>query len=156
YLGQYENQEFLVNDWIWKGWSDWSTTNNKSTGSVTSYRGTDTITEYNTESKKQYVYQRWNSQLYPVYTTFYITKYQGNQWWNFLSFITVEKTTGYGGAIADHNITERYTESRITSYRGGYEYTGWEDGKPFTWPWEIAWEDTPKTTRTVYRYQSRN
>jgi hypothetical protein len=151
YKGKYENQQVLVNDWWLHSWSSWSTTNNR-TNDYYTYRG-ESITEYDVESKDQSMYKRYDPEKYPVYTKYYVTEYIGNKWYNFFLTTSRASTVAYPGAIDNYDITNRYTELRVTSYNGGYEYDyTWRDSKPSSntgYEW-ISWSN-----RTVYRYRSR-
>lgn len=149
--GKYENQEILVNDWIFHSWSSWSTTNNK-TNDYYTYRG-QSITEYNVEQKTEHLYRRWNDQKTPVYQTVYVTEYVGNKWYNFFITYTDTSSIGYPGVVANFNISSRYTYNIVIRYLGGYDYKTWTDTKPTSLPWENSWE--AYQSRTVYRYRHR-
>lgn len=149
--GKYENQVFLTNDWIFHSWSDWDTTNNR-TNNYYTYRG-NSITEYNVESNLQVNYKRWDPELNPTVGILYVTKYQGNRWYNFFITKTESSTTGYPGSITNFDIINQYTEPYTVEYNGGYEYNyDCQDNQPSSntgYPW-IAYQ-----TRTVYRYKYR-
>lgn len=150
YKGKYENQQVLVNDWMFHSWSSWSTSNNK-TNDYNNYRG-ESITEYDVQSKVQYKYRRWDDEKTPLYTTYYVTKYKGSHWYDSFLTKTVRSTYRYPGALSGWTITDRYTEREITDYKGGYDYySGWRDSAPFSPldPWSSY------TSRTVYRYRAR-
>lgn len=152
YLGQYQNQQILTNEWIWHSWTGWSPSNYKSNNYIT-YRG-EGITEYLVESKAFYKYQRWNDQLNPVYGYMYYTEYQGNQWWNFYINTTDSSTSGYPGPIGNYNIVRQYREYRILYYNGGYDYTGYQEYPPNGIEGLGGWVKSSQY-QTWYRYKER-
>ncbi len=152
YTGKYENQVILTNDWWLHSWSSWGTSNNR-TNDYYTYRG-ESIVEYDVESKIQHLYRRYDPEHIPNYGTLYVTEYRGNKWYNSFLTRTETSTTGYPGSIANYDIVSRYTSSYIESYTGGYEYYGsWEDSQPSS-STNYSWQ--AYSSRTVYRYRSRN
>jgi hypothetical protein len=133
---------YVYNTWdeFWSTWSSWSPNNAK----YNSYKGYRYAAEnkyiVDVESKTEYQYRRWNSNLNPVYKTKYITQYKKLTTILFLKVYTYHTESSYSsypGSKSGYTISGRWTEKVFDYFAGGYEYNNnWSTSSPFYWPWK--------------------